>query len=109
MAVSACPIATVDAAAAQVWRLLADPANYSRWWDATTDSIVPAGPAASGQIIDAHTRALGRKWPVRVDVEGVDKEHRQLQLTTRLPFGITVHNQITCTPLDSTHCRVVFG
>jgi hypothetical protein len=109
MTVSACPIAIVDAAAERVWRLLADPANYSLWWDATTDSIVPAGPATSGQIIHAHTRALGRKWEIRTKVEGVDEGHRQLRLTTTLPFGITVHNQITCTPIDSTHCRVVFG
>lgn len=109
MTVSVCPTASVNASAEQVWRLLSDPARYSLWWDATTQSILPAGPATPGQLIHAHSQALGKKWAVRIKVEAVEHGQRQLKLTTMLPFGITVYNQITCTPIDSEHCRVVFG
>ena len=81
MSFSACPIATVEAPVERVWSLLADPAHYARWWDAsgveTQDEtqdfagetqdfasvqhlITPEGPAQPGQKIYARTRGLGR-------------------------------------------------
>ena len=39
----------------------------------------------------------------------VDTSRHTLQLTTALPFGITVHNHIVCTLLDERSCRVTFG
>ena len=109
MSISTCPIATVDAPVEQVWQLLADPRNYGLWWDAETCSIEPAGPATSGQRISARTRALGKYWHVRITVASIDPDKRTLDLTTQLPFGITVHNHIVCGTLDSQHCRVSFG
>jgi ligand-binding SRPBCC domain-containing protein len=109
MSMSTCPIATVDAPIEQVWQLLADPSNYGLWWDAKTSSIEPAGPATSGQRISARTRVFGRDWDVQVTVVSVDLRKRALDLTTQLPFGITVHNHIVCRALDNTHCRVSFG
>lgn len=49
MSFNTCPIATVEAPIEQVWRLLADPAQYAEWWDAKTRSIIPAGSAHTGQ------------------------------------------------------------
>jgi hypothetical protein len=46
---------------------------------------------------------------VTVMVKDVDEAKRQIHLTTVLPWGITVHNHITCLPLDPAHCRVSFG
>ncbi len=109
MSIRACPIATVDAPVDRVWQLLADPHNYGLWWDAETCSIEPAGLATPGQRISARTRALGKDWDVRITVAGVDSDKRALDLTTQLPFGITVQNHIVCAVLDSTHCRVSFG
>jgi hypothetical protein len=120
MSISTCPIATVEAPVEQVWQLLADPCNYRLWWDAETCSagggadkwrwwIEPAGPAKSGQRISARTRALGKDWDVQITVASVDPAKRALDLTTQLPFGITVHNHIVCGTLDSKHCRVSFG
>src|SRR6185295_12977265 len=108
-ALATCPIATVDAPIERVWELLANPGNYALWWDAETRSIEPPGPAQSGQRISARTRALGKDWPVHVLVERVDPDKRQLELTTQLPFGITVHNHIGCTALDASRCRLSFG
>jgi uncharacterized protein YndB with AHSA1/START domain len=102
----------VDAPVEQVWRLLADPNNYGLWWDAETRwqfAMEPAGPAKPGQRITARTRALGKNWDVQITVASIDPEKRALDLTTQLPFGITVHNHIVCGTLDNRRCRVSFG
>ncbi len=109
MAFSTCPIAVVHAPAERVWDLLSEPANYAQWWDAQTRAITPAGCAQPGQRIEAHTTALGRQWNVNITVERIDRTGRVIDLTTRLPFGIAVHNHIACAPIDATTCRVSFG
>ncbi len=109
MSLTTCPIATVEAPVERVWQFLADPQNYALWWDAETRSIEPAGPARSGQRIFAQTRALGKGWDVQIAIESIDPDKRQLDLTTCLPFGITVHNHIVCAALDNSRCRVSFG
>ena len=109
MSVSICPIATVNAPVEQVWALLSEPDNYARWWDARTRSIEPKGAVRPGQKIQAQTWALGKGWDVAIAVESVDSSKRQIDLTTSLPLGITVHNHIVCAPLDRATCRVTFG
>ena len=109
MAVSVCPIAVVNAPVETVWRLLDDPSVYALWWDAKTLSISPEGPARAGQKIRAQSKALGKMWDVNLDVNQVDAERRQLDLTTRLPFGITVFNHITVVPVEAHSSRISFG
>jgi len=109
MGVSVCPIATVNAPVEQIWALLSEPDNYALWWDAQTRSIEPKGAVQPGQKILAQSRALGKGWNVTITVERVDSSKRQIDLTTSLPLGITVHNHIVCTPLDRATCRVTFG
>ena len=107
--VNFCPIATIHAPAERVWNFLSEPSNYALWWDAQTRSITPRGPAQAGQNIYAATKALGKQWNVTVIVEKVNQAERKIDLTTMLPFGITVHNHITCVPLDDNACQVSFG
>jgi uncharacterized protein YndB with AHSA1/START domain len=109
MSVSVCPVATIHAPVERVWSFLSEPANYALWWDAQTRSITPEGPASPGQRIYAQTTALGKDWNVKVMVEEVDEAKHQIHLTIVLPWGITVHNHITCIPLGYAHCRVSFG
>lgn len=109
MAVNVCPIASVNAPVETVWRLLSNPSAYALWWDAETRSIVPAGPAQPGQEIHAQTRGPGKAWDVHIVVNRVEAEKRQIDLKTRLPFGITVLNHITVMPLDDRTSRVTFG
>jgi hypothetical protein len=109
MSVNVCPIGTVYAPLERVWALLSEPANYALWWDATTRSITPEGHAAPGQMIEADTRALGMRWKVHIAVNSVDETRHALGVTSRLPLGITGHNHITVTPLDSASVRVSFG
>jgi len=105
MSVSVCPITTIQAPAERVWTLLAEPSRYDDWWDAHTRSIVPAGRAQAGQKIHATNHGLA----IHVAVNRIDEAKRQLHLTTRFPFGITVSNHITCMPLDEGACQVSFG
>ena len=112
MSVSTCPIATVEAPVEHVWQLLADPSNYGLWWDAETCwqfAMEPAGPAKPGQRISARTRALGKDWDVQITVASIDLDKRALDLTTQLPFGVTVNSHIGCGTLDSKRSRVSFG
>ena len=110
MTFSTCPFATVSAPVDLVWGLLANPVQYDVWWEVETRSILPEGPAQPGQHVFAQTSALGRQWDVvHLTVQSVEPEKRQLDLLTRLPFGISVYNHITCEPLDSEHTRVSFG
>lgn len=109
MAFSTCPIAVVHAPAERVWDLLCEPGNYAQWWDAQRRAITPAGSAQPGQLIEAVTTAFGKQWNVSIGVEHIDHAQRVIELTTRLPFGITVNNHITCVALDATTCRVSFG
>ena len=109
MTVSLCPIATINAPIERVWTFLSEPANYALWWDAETRSISPKGRAQPGQKIYAQSKALGKWWDVNIVVETVDDARHQLELTTRLPLGITVHNHIACAALDAGSSRVSFG
>jgi hypothetical protein len=109
MTVNVCPIASINAPVEQVWLFLSEPANYALWWDAKTRSILPVGHAQAGQKIYAQTKALGKRWDVNILVNWVDDSKRQIELTTALPFGITVHNHISCTSVDNANSRVSFG
>jgi hypothetical protein len=109
MSISVCPLATINAPVERAWSFLSEPTNYALWWDAQTRSIVPEGPASPDQKIYAQTAALGRHWAVTVMVNDIDEADRQIDLTTVLPWGITVHTRIVCLPLDPAHCRVSFG
>jgi ligand-binding SRPBCC domain-containing protein len=109
MSFSTCPIDTVDAPIERVWQLLANPSAYALWWDARTRSILPPGPAQPGQQILADTNPPVRGWQIRITVQAVNPEKHILDLLTRLPLGITVHNHITCNSLDQLHTRLSFG
>jgi hypothetical protein len=95
----------INAPIEKVWTFLSEPANYGLWWDAHTRSIVPEGRAQSGQKI--HAKASG--LDINVIVNSVDDSKHQIHLTTMLPFGITVHNHISCTRVENGTCQVTFG
>jgi len=109
MSVSTCPIATVNAPLDHVWEFLSEPKNFALWWDAQTQKIVPEGRAHAGQKIHAKTIEAGKSWDVTVTVNAVDESGHQIDLTTQLPFGITVYNHITCRSLRDGTTHVSFG
>lgn len=110
MTKSVCPTDTIAAPIERVWALLTTPASYSDWWDATTERVVPDGPAAPGQIVYAGAHALGLlRLPVTVTVGQVDAATHRIDLTTRLPLGITVHNHIACASIAKDTTWLQFG
>jgi ligand-binding SRPBCC domain-containing protein len=109
MSISVCPIATINAPIEKVWRFVSEPNNYTFWWNGETRSIIPEGYAEAGQKIYAQTAEFGRKWNVNLIIDGVDEARHHIDLTTMLPFGITVQNHISCFRIDKTSCRVSFG
>ena len=109
MSVTACPIAMIHAPLDYVWEFLSQPANYALWWDAQTQKIIPEGRAQSGQKIYAKTIEFGKSWDVTVTVDAVDECKHHIDLTTQLPFGITVYNHILCAALQDGSPQVSFG
>ena len=109
MSLRVCPIAHVHAPVKRVWSLLAQPADFAKWWDAQTKSIEPKGPTQAGQRIHATSVEFGLSWNVDVLVERVDETNHSLDLRTTLPLGIIVFNHITCKELDLWSCQVSFG
>jgi uncharacterized protein YndB with AHSA1/START domain len=108
VAVTACPIAVVEAPEERVWNLLTTPEGYSAWLDAELLRAEPPGAVVEGQRIFFRTRALGRWWPVSFRVGAVDAR-RSLELTVDMPLGITNHEHITVLPLAARQTRVAFN
>jgi hypothetical protein len=109
MGVSVCPTTSVAASVQRVWSLLSDPSSYDAWWDARAESITPPGPATPGQRIVATTRELGRRWTIRFLVEEVDESAHQVVLRTEFPFGMTMRNAISVSPVDEQTSWLRFG
>ena len=109
MSFNVCPIAIVNASLDHVWEFLSEPKNLALWWDAQTQTIIPDGRAHAGQKIHAKTIEAGKSWDVTVNVNAVNESKHQIDLTTQLPFGITVYNHIVCVALQEGKTQVSFG
>jgi uncharacterized protein YndB with AHSA1/START domain len=109
MSVSVCPIAVVNAPINHVWEFLSEPKNFALWWEAQTQRIVPEGRAHTGQKIHAKLVGFGKSRDMTVTVNAADESKHQIDLTTQLPFGITVYSHITCTPVQGGTTQVSFG
>jgi uncharacterized protein YndB with AHSA1/START domain len=109
MVVSVCPADIVAAPVEDVWELLKQPSRYGEWWDVRLERIEPEGPAAPGQVVNATSGALGRRWDVMFVIKTVNPARHQIQFDVTLPLGITDHVTITCTPVDAGSCHVQYG
>ena|SRR2546427_6808321 len=108
MRVSVCPSAVVDAPLELVWELLTSPEGLDTWVDATLVAAEPAGPARPGQRLRLET-ALGRRWPITIDVLEVDSERRRLHFRVDLPLGLVNDETMTMTAVDDRKTLVRFG
>lgn len=106
---ASCPTTEVRAPVEVVWALLTEPAGWGSFFDVRIDRIDPAGPAAVGQRIEGESgpRLLHLKLVFRFT--GVDAEKHRLMLDVKLPFGITVQEDLRCTPIDIDKCRVNYS
>ena len=103
-----CPTAVVNAPVDVVWALLMQPSVWEGVFDVRVGSIDPPGPAIVGQKISGETglRILHLKLTFRM-IE-IDPHQHRLCLDVHLPFGITVHEDLSCTPLAADRCRVKY-
>jgi hypothetical protein len=108
MSLNVCPAAIVAAPLAVVWEM-AQPANFSKWIDGQVERIEPAGPMAIGQTIYITSTAIGRRWQVTLTVEEVQPARHQFGMYGVFPFGIRMHEHISCIAIDAVSCRVQYG
>jgi hypothetical protein len=108
MSLNVCPAAIVAAPVEVVWDLLR-PARLSEWVDGRVEAPVPEGPVIVGQTFRVVSKALGRNWHATFTVEKVNPEKHQLAMQVIFPFGIQLHEHVSCTRIDATSCRVQYG
>jgi ligand-binding SRPBCC domain-containing protein len=95
--VNVCPATTSKAPPERFWHVLTAVDRYGAWVDARFLSADPNGPAQPGQKLYFNARSLGREWPVRIDLTGLDPQHRWIDMIAYLPFGIANHEHLTLT------------
>jgi uncharacterized protein YndB with AHSA1/START domain len=99
--VNVCPAAVTVASPDRVWNVLAAPDRFGEWVDATFVRAEPPGSARAGQRIVMSAPSLGRRWPVTIEVEGLDPQRRWIQLLVHLPFGVTNQERVTLTETEA--------
>lgn len=97
MIVNVCPAAVTSAPPDAVWRVIAEPDRFGEWTDARLVSVEPPGPAQAGQVVHMVAPALGRDWPLTIEVRDLDPQHRWIDLVAHLPFGVDNHEHLTLT------------
>jgi ligand-binding SRPBCC domain-containing protein len=97
MIVNVCPAAVSSAPPEKIWGVLTSTERIAEWQDARFVSATPPGPMQAGQVIHLLAAGLGREWPVRIDVRGVDPQHRWVDLVVHLPFRVANFERVTLT------------
>ena len=97
MIVNVCPAAITSASPERVWTVLTTPERFGEWMGVSFVAAEPPGPVSAGQVINLGGRALGRQWTFRMDVRGLDPQHRWFDLVVHFPFGIDNHERVTLT------------
>jgi hypothetical protein len=103
---ASCPTAVVNAPADVVWGLLTEPAGWGDFFDVRITRVQPTGPAAVGQRIYAESGPRLLHLKLEFEYLAINADHYRLILNVRLPFGITVREDLNCVPLQRNQCRV---
>ena len=97
MIVNVCPAADSKASPDRIWEELTATDRLDQWVDGRVVGAEPPGVARPGQVIHLVTPALGRDWPVTIDIVDIDPARRWIDMVVRLPLGIENHEHITLT------------
>jgi hypothetical protein len=103
---ASCPSTVVSAPIEIVWALLTDPARWGDFFDVRITSVEPAGSAVIGQRFYGESGPRFLHIGLKFEYTEVKEAQHRLGLNVRLPFGITVREDLNCIPISSTRCRV---
>jgi hypothetical protein len=101
-----CPTTEIQAPVEVVRALLTEPTGWGSFFDVRVDRIDPPGSALVGQRIEGESGPRLLHLKLVFQFTGIDVEKYRLMLDVKLPFGITVREDLYCTPIDLDKCRV---
>jgi hypothetical protein len=101
-----CPTAIVEAPIDVVWQLLTHIAGWGDFYDVRVTNVEPPGPAVVGQRMRGESGPRWLHFRVSFEYTLVDEPAHKLEMNIQLPFGITVHEDLDCVPIDAERCRV---
>jgi Polyketide cyclase / dehydrase and lipid transport len=103
---SSCPTSTVNAPVEIVWELLTRPETWGDFYDVRVTSVEPAGPAVVGQTVFAESGPRLLHLALEFRFTKVDAVNFELGLDVKLPFGVTLREDLNCAPIGQEECRV---
>jgi hypothetical protein len=106
MTAVSCPTAVVNAPIDIVWALLTEPADWAGFFDIRISNIAPPGAASVGQTIHAESGPQFLHLGVTLEFTEIDVARRTIGLTVQLPLRITVLENLSCSVVSDTQCRV---
>jgi hypothetical protein len=83
-----------------------EPAGWGSVFDVRIGRIDPLGPATAGQTISGETGPQFAHLKLNFQMIEIDPDRDRLRLDVKLPFGITVHEDLNCIPRGVDGCRV---
>ena len=103
-----CPKALVNAPADVVWRLLTEPAGWSKFFDIRVLRVERPGAAIVGQRIYGESGPKILHLGVTMEFTDVDPVRGNLGMMAKLPLGVTVREDLSCSSAGETQCRVSY-
>jgi hypothetical protein len=103
---SSCPTSIVNAPVEIVWNLLTRPEKWGDFYDVRVTSVEPAGPAVVGQTVFAESGPRLLHLALEFRFTKIDAVNFGLGLDVKLPFGVTVCEDLSCVPIGQDQCRV---
>jgi hypothetical protein len=106
IAYSSCPTSIVNAPVEIVWGLLTHPEKWGDFYHVRVTSVEPAGPAIVGQTVFAESGPRLLHLALEFRFTKIDAVNFELGLDVKLPFGVTVCEDLNCVPIGQDQCRV---
>jgi hypothetical protein len=106
---ASCPTCIVNAPVETVWTLLTRPEGWGDFYDVRIVSVEPPGPAMVGQTVIAESGPRLLRLKLRFRFNTIDAGNHELGIDVRLPFGVTVQEDLRCIPLGRDQCRVNYN
>jgi hypothetical protein len=109
MTYASCPTIIINAPVETVWALLTRPEGWGDFYDVRIASVQPSGSARVGQTVLAESGPRLLHLKVDFRFTKVDAANHELGFDVRMPFGITVQEDMSCHPLGQGQCRVNYN